>query len=485
MRSIKVAVVAISLFFVFFSHTASAVSVGQPPVNSVKPDMPILVTGYAFSGPKLLYVQLFNGSSSVVNLENITISYIISGQAEAISVANLEGLIKPGGYVVVGERGSVPAADFGYSLNIPPEVTGNVTAIKVSSPQYTEANVAVKADPNTLHWKRNISVTSGNYLSTFSSFVPASNFVLYGNGLYIVAESTSLQFTEILANPRNCSPAETAGDCFDFVKIYNPTLQPIELSQFRLRVGFHGQSASSSNTFALSGIVPAGGYLAIKESADARLVSLTNSGAYVWLEDTYGIQRYDSTITEYPDASSETKKGQAWAYDPSDGVWKWTLQPTPTNLPSVFVFPAPKPKVVASSSLAPCKEGQYRSEETNRCRSLASAVTALAPCDEDEERNLDTNRCRKIASALTADLVPCKEGQERNPETNRCRNVAAASPPDAAFKAEPIAETGKAFVGWWALGGIGLLAVGYGVWEWRQEILGGLQKVATFFTSGK
>jgi hypothetical protein len=80
--------------------------------------------------------------------------------------------------------------------------------------------------------------------------------------------------------------------------------------------------------------------------------------------------------------------------------------------------------------------------------------------------------------------VPCKAGQERNPETNRCRNATAAVPV-ADFAVAPIADTGKAFVGWLALGGIGLLAVGYGAWEWRREVVAGVQKVRSFFTSSK
>lgn len=480
------AIVAISLLLCITIQPAGAVGVVAPAPIQPKVDSPILVTGYAFNGPKLLYVQLFNSSNEVIAVENWAVEYTISGQLAPVEVGKLSGNIKPGGYVVVGEKASTPAADFGYEIAIPDGAAGNVNGIKlIPAGNYAETAIVVKSDASLGYWKRNISASTGSYLSTFSSFVPDSTFVLYGKGLYEPAETATLQFTEILANPRNCSPLEQAGECLDFVKFYNPTSLPVDLSQFRLRVGYFGQNATSNNTFVLAGVVPAGGYFTTQTSADNRPISLTNSGSYVWLEDTYGMKRYDATVTEYPDASSDTKKGQAWAYDITDGTWKWTLQPNAAHGASIFVLPEPpKPKVTAAS-LTPCKEGQYRSEETNRCRSLATATTALAPCDDDEERNPATNRCRKIASLTNQELVPCKEGQERNPETNRCRNIAATSPPDTAFKAEPIAETGKAFMGWWALGGVGLLAVGYGIWEWRQEMLGAVQKVASFFTLGK
>lgn len=124
-------------------------------------------------------------------------------------------------------------------------------------------------------------------------------------------------------------------------------------------------------------------------------------------------------------------------------------------------------QIPAESVLAACKLGQYRSEETNRCRNLVTAST-LKPCRDDQYRSEETNRCRNLATAANQ-LVPCKENQERNPDTNRCRNVAKAVPA-AAFAVTPVADSAKVFVGWWALGGIVLFALGYAGWEWRQEV---------------
>lgn len=486
MRYIKMAITAITLFlFQILTPVAGALPVVPPPNTQPKTDSPIIITGYAFSGTRLSYVQLFNTSNNVVDVNDWKVEYSISSLAEPVEIGDLEGKLKPGGYIVLGEKTSLPAADFTYILQTS-SIVGNVTSIKLVAPElYLDATVAVKVDPATNYWRRNISTSTGNYLSTFTSFTPDSNFVLYGKGFYDFPKTTALQFAEILANPRNCSPLEQTADCFDFVKLHNPTTTPIDLSQFRLRIGYQGQTATSSNTFTLAGIVPAGGYFSLQRSSDNRPISLTNSGGFLWLEDTYGLKIYNSTVIEYPDASSDTKKGQAWAYDVSDGTWKWTLQPTYGDGPSVFVSAIVKPKVTASAAPTPCKEGQYRSEETNRCRSLASTVNAIVPCDDDQERNPETNRCRKIASTASSELTPCKEGQERNPETNRCRNATATSPPDTAFKAESVAETGKAFAGWWALGGIGSLALGYGAWEWRREVVELVQKAGSFFTSSK
>jgi hypothetical protein len=137
-------------------------------------------------------------------------------------------------------------------------------------------------------------------------------------------------------------------------------------------------------------------------------------------------------------------------------------------------------KIELASALLPCKEGQYRSEETGRCRSIASdAASVLKPCADDQFRNPATNRCKKLASA--DDLADCGEGRQRNPATNRCRNVTSSSDvPAAAFAVEPLKDSTTAFVGWWALGGIAVLALGYAGWEWRREVSQFLRKAIVF-----
>lgn len=453
--------------------------------SQAKTDSPVIITSYAFHGPKVSYVQIFNTSDEVVNLDNWQLSYKISGQDAPVVIAALHGLLKPAHYVVVADSIFLAAADFGYSLAIPAGLTTSATSINLESPNYLTHSVALKADTHSDYWQRNVSTSTGNYLSTFAFFIPPTPFTLYGNGLYTYPDQTNLQVSEVLANPRGCSPLDTDLACRDYVKLFNPGDQSVDLSQFRLRVGYQGQSGAASNTFTLGGVIDPGHYAVITTSADDRPLTITNTGGFIWLEDIYGIKRYDNTVQEYADASSDNKKGQAWAYDGSDGQWKWTTQPTPSDRPSVFPVLPVKVTAMATSALKPCREDQYRSEETNRCRSLASLATAtLAPCDEDQERNPVTHRCRKVALANAQQLTPCKEGQQRNPTTNRCRNVTSKIP-DAAYVVEPVKDTAKAFAGWWTLGGVGILAAGYGAWEWRSEMAGAVRKIASFFTSGK
>lgn len=127
-------------------------------------------------------------------------------------------------------------------------------------------------------------------------------------------------------------------------------------------------------------------------------------------------------------------------------------------------------KIEAAKTITPCKDGYYRSEETGRCRSVASAAAkTLKPCPEGQFRNSATGRCKKIAS--TDDIAKeCPEGFERNPQTKRCRKIKSANMPTVGSAATEVKQVAGATWGWWVFGGVSLLAVGYGVWQWRWEI---------------
>ena len=134
-------------------------------------------------------------------------------------------------------------------------------------------------------------------------------------------------------------------------------------------------------------------------------------------------------------------------------------------------------KIEAAKTIIPCKDGYYRSEETGRCRSIASAAAkTLKPCPEGQFRNSATGRCKKIAS--TDDIAKeCPEGFERNPQTKRCRKIKSANMPTAGSAAAEVKQVAGATWGWWVFGGVSLLAVGYGVWQWRWEISQFVRKI--------
>ena len=134
-------------------------------------------------------------------------------------------------------------------------------------------------------------------------------------------------------------------------------------------------------------------------------------------------------------------------------------------------------KIEAEKTITPCKDGYYRSEETGRCRSIASvAAKTLKPCPEGQFRNSATGRCKKIAS--TDDIAKeCPEGFERNPQTKRCRKIKSANMPTVGSAATEVKQVAGATWGWWVFGGVSLLVVGYGVWQWRWEISQFVRKI--------
>lgn len=309
-----------------------------------------------------------------------------------------------------------------------------------------------------------------------------------------------LMITEILPNPSGSD----AGN--EFIELYNADTEAVSLKNYQLAIG--------AKTYALPDqSLPPEAYLTLSD------IDLGGS-----LPNTTGLPMWLMTIRDIEVAAvpayANAKDDVSWAF--IDGQWQYTYVPTPGEANVAMAAPpcqegyardpgasrCRKLEVATMatsltlcrdgqyrseetgrcrnlpivSALAPCKEGQYRSEETKRCRSLVSTVASgLTPCADDQFRNPLTNRCKKIASMNEGALADCGEGRERNPVTNRCRNVTKAAAPAAAFAVEPVKDQATAFVGWWAMGGVGTLALGYAGWEWRREVLAGVAKIREAF----
>jgi hypothetical protein len=261
-----------------------------------------------------------------------------------------------------------------------------------------------------------------------------------------------LQITELFPNPLGNDTGN------EFIEIYNPNTVDIDLSGY----GFYIDSDYIHKyDFPTSAHIGPDQYLAFYND-DIRF-TLTNTNGLVRLVALNDLL-IDETST-YKNASDNM------AWDLINKTWQWTNQPTPNkiNLPSLVE--AEPEVVIPVSTLVPCKDGQYRSEETHRCRNIIRDVADLMPCAEGQERNPATNRCRSIATAVLGDstLKPCDPGQERNPDTNRCRNVVATIP-TADYAPEQVNVKNEDYTSWYIMGGLGLIAIGYGVWEWRIEL---------------
>lgn len=322
-------------------------------------------------------------------------------------------------------------------------------------------------------------------ISDVQSEVP-SHMTLSTEGLCVWSVSP-LMLTELYPNPVGSDTGN------EFVEIYNPNDHHVGLDAFVIKVGPNGEK---SYAFPEGATIGPKEYVAFSD-ADMKF-TLVNTTSRVMLVGIDGEVYGDSGI--YDSAGD----GMAWAR--FDGTWVFTNQPTPgrENLGDEESLDE---EIMSVASLAPCAAGKYRHPLTNRCRNIETDAAVLAACDADQYRNPDTGRCRKVT---LASVTPCKDGQYRSEETNRCRNITAATAlkpcddnqhrseetgrcramkvtavPESAFAVQPIKEGATAFIGWWALGGIGILAVGYGAWEWRKEITTALSGATSFFSGKK
>lgn len=279
--------------------------------------------------------------------------------------------------------------------------------------------------------------------------------------------------SEILPNPGGSDSGN------EFVEIYNPTGKDISLTGC-------GISLNSSDSFDFAGeIIVAGEFKAFFD--DETKITLPNSSGG---EVSFYTTGFEYAVNYPGDLGDDV----SWAL--IDGFWVETNQPSPNapNLPnlsaeeagkgSTELEPCPEGKfrnpetnrcknIETEDGIKPCDSGQERNPETNRCRKVGNDQSSLKPCNEGEERNPDTNRCRKVAGATTPQ-TPCKAGYERNPETNRCRKISTSGASSALTNT---AVAGQSPVSYPVLGITTAIAGGYGVFEYRHDILNWLSKL--------
>lgn len=340
-------------------------------------------------------------------------------------------------------------------------------------------------------WERKaVSAVSARTGVFATDFKQSAGYTWQANYPYEPVANLPFILREVLPTTKKSCSAESVSvleiGCREYVKIENLTSETVDLAQFRLRYG----NPSGGTSVRLAGMLPALGIMTIYTALDGKSLAIPNDGA-VWFEDAMQTMTYPTPVV-YAGADLAANLGKSWAE--FDGVWTWS-EPSPDLPYNTLRLPDPikdttvktlvpckdgqyrseetnrcRSIALAGDTLKPCKEGQYRSEETNRCRSLAADVAqTLKPCADDQFRNPETGRCKKIAAA--DDLPkPCKEGWERNPETNRCRKIKGTSALNAEYPVEPYKQEGAAMATWWVVGAIVAVAAGYGVWEWRHEI---------------
>ncbi|HET7630312.1 MAG TPA: lamin tail domain-containing protein [Candidatus Saccharimonadales bacterium] len=500
-RVVAGVILACLIGLIRISGAAALTVIATPPD---KPESPLIVTAYQVTGANLNLVQIYNSSDQLIDLSGwrIEVDYTDSAnQGGSMAVDGLTGWLEPGRHLLAVDDRQVidgPAALRFDSFNLDPSLVASQLILLPPEELYQPAIQPID-DVSSKVMLRGLT-SSGNYSSSenFDSLAEQPGRLIFSDQLYQVPTKPQVKIIEILAHSADCAPDDTSLACGDYVKLYNPTNQALDLSGYNLRTNFGGADSSISNTVWLGGYqsVEPHGYVTVYLRDDKEKLNLTNSGGYVWLTDVYGVKRYDETITKYTDAGSSDYQGWSWALNPVTGKWQWTSTPRPTQAnhfelpeppdesietsdlkpcaPNQFRNPATnrcKLKLSVTSQLKPCDANEFRNPATNRCKDKVSSSSSYVPCDAGEKRNPKTHRCRSVLAAETS-YVPCDPGEERNPATHRCRQVVGnpatqvgAVSPDQIINQSPQADYGNLI-----LAGTGAVVAGYGLFEWRKEL---------------
>lgn len=266
----------------------------------------------------------------------------------------------------------------------------------------------------------------------------------------------TLRITELLPN------AIGSDDSTEFIEIENYGEEPVSIVELRLILG-----VGTLREVMLEGSPIEPGELRIISNAEFDF-SLVNTSGRVQLTTALGVLINESDMYENP------KDGEAWAL--IGDRWEYTNTPTPggENEPSDVPLILPK---VATVEPKPCAENQYRSVETNRCRTIQVAA-APTSCQVGQYRSAETNRCRKIA--VEPEIKPCDAGEERNPDTNRCRTIKKLETANYAVLAAKTEERADQWFIVWIAVAVVVLVIGYAVFEWRKEIIHFVKRVWRF-----
>lgn len=520
MRNAKLLVVAVivSSCLIWFSSSAHAIDAIQTPDEYWPASVPLQLSAYSFSSNgDLLYLELYNDSDTVLDPLSWTIradftvkstaaptiaadNYTVTRPFTLKLADNHTGKMLPGGHAVVAASATVAGASYygsGWGELLQSGAVTVSAAVIITKDGYKTDSYTLKTINDGELYRRTKTTTS--YSSGSTAFSVTDPAVVYDDGLYTAPmDGPPIELTEIYAYSSDCAPEEKDASplCGDYLKFrIMGAFDTIE--DYVVRTDNSSTSRTSSNTFSLENAEEHGAFLTLRVTDVGSLLSLTNSGGYIWFEDKYEGARYGTSVP-YPSFAG-THQGWSYAQD-ANSNWQWTSNPQPEaenriEVPTAEVTVCPTGKYLnpdtsrcrtieeAVNALSACPEGQYRNPSTNRCRQIVSTASTLVPCGEGQERNPSTNRCRSIASAV-AELLPCDEGYERNPATNRCRKVAGVSTTASGLGqlVEPEKESGVNIWTWSIIAVVAAGAVGYGVYEWRHELFGAGQAIAAKFS---
>ncbi len=296
-----------------------------------------------------------------------------------------------------------------------PILTGNNWQMRVPEPLSDELQPVPAPDPEAeVSPEPGSETTEEQIAGNVGESSPPADTELDGDDTVAPVSSETapilpLRITELLPNP--AAPASDSTD--EYIEIYNPNVEAVDLNGYKIQTG---NSYSYSYTFSEGTILP--NEYKVFYVIETDLLLANSSGRARLLGP-------DSQIIYETDAYGEAKEGQAWSYvaGPLGNNWQWTTTLTP-GAENVLTLPLLKALTTKNTST----------------KSPAKPKAAAKP---------------KKATAA-------KKATTTKPKTAKTSTTAQADEAD-----EPEAAVNSIHPG--IVAGIGALAVGYGLWEYRHD----------------
>lgn len=319
-----------------------------------------LQTGTAASASQE-FVELYNASSTEVSVAGWTVEYKPAASADVTASwtkkATLVGQMKAYGFFLIAPKSYLASADSDWSATL----AGSGGAVRVRDAQGNVIDqigygagtvgaegVSATAAPNGQSLERlpgRLNEAGGNGVDTGSnladfivrtapqpqstsstielpdsdtqdpvSIVPVQAPVsgpVASDGSPAPQAYAPIDITELMPNPM--APLADSHD--EYIELYNPTSDPVNLQGYSVRTGsnFHSYYVLPST------VLEPGSYLALY-SAQTHL-SLPNSGGAAEILDPTG------TVADITPSYGAATEGLAWAR--FDDGWHWTIQTTP------------------------------------------------------------------------------------------------------------------------------------------------------------